>query len=215
MGEKVYCDEANENTVCEISALLNNIFGDIAYLDADTIDWNIGFASNNGMSEEDRTIRVGLANYLMCHFGTILVGLIIDKGFRESFVDAVLLEQSFLNRSDSEKAELRRQMQKGVPLKQHKGSHNYVLDCSVYDETAFKLVNKKLSESMENCPFFNNADVNDAARKLTSEGMIQIGYIASNFMYLIRAFSKNAVFTEYVKSIVAFVETAVGEIKKS
>ncbi len=212
MSEKVYCNDANDETAVAVASMLANIFGDIAYLDADTVDWNIGLASG-GMSKEDRTIRVGLANYLIRHFATILVGLIIDKGFRESFVNIVQLEQAFINISDSEKVKLRRQMSESVPTKQTENPQAYVVDFSVYDDDIIKLFNKKLVDSMEACPFFNNADVNDAARKLTQESMIQLGYIASNFMYLIRAFSKNAIFTEYVKSVVHSVETALVSTK--
>ncbi len=41
--------------------------------------------------------------------------------------------------------------------------------------------------------------------------MIDTGFCVSNFMYLLRAFSKNDLFVEYVKEVVKFVSETAAE----
>lgn len=205
MSTKVLNENVDEIAEKAVVTLIDNLFKEIAYIDVDTVRKNIGLASNGGMSQIDRTIRIEVANYLMKHFAIIYLGLVINENFRNEFIRAIQLEMGMDNTDDSTKASLRKKMQHD-PNAKSKG--DYVVDFSTYSDAAYSKINKKLLLSMESVSEFDDGfDMFSA--KLSQNDMVNIGFIVSNFMYLLRACGKNAIFMAYVKDVVRSVEASI------
>lgn len=188
-----------------VVVMLHNLFSDIAYLDPDVVRYNIELAGPDGMPIEERSIRLELANYLFKHFAVIYFGLVMSSSVRDAFVRAVETEIGLEGASDEDLKEIRKAMKSSNPVKKpSKG--NYVVDFSVdYNENIYRIINRRIYDSMIQFEDFDEA-LNEFAIKLTREDMIYLGFIFSNFMYLIRAFICNEIFVDYVKSMVSEVE---------
>ena len=66
----VYVDAIAEAAVID---MLASIFNGIAYIDADTVRYNIERACEGGFAREDRSISMELADWLMYNFSLIVV----------------------------------------------------------------------------------------------------------------------------------------------
>ena len=192
----------NPSAEAAVVELLANVFTSISYIDASTVRRNIELASEGGMSKFDRSIRVELANYLISHFSLIFVGLIVNKDFRDTFMEAVSVEMALDGKNEAFVAKIRDEMTENLP-KVSKG--NFVLDFSAYNDNIYKKLNTKLSRSFDKISEFD-ATLDQFASELSDEDKINIGYCVSNFMYVIRAFAKNQLFSNYVKSVVHSVQ---------
>jgi hypothetical protein len=204
MGTKIQNDNIDmtaENTTVD---MLDTLFGHIAYLDPDTVRFNLGLASEGGFTKEDRSIRFELANFLMNNFAYVFLGLVINPEFRDSFIQAVKLEIGIDYTDNETKAQMRRDIR--LPEMHKKSSKgDYVVDLSKYDDHIFRVINKKLSGSFEKVSDYNDG-IDQVIAAMTSNDMINVGFCVSNFMYLIRAFSKNDLFVDYVKTVVSSVK---------
>lgn len=197
----------NVNVVAEnaVVTLLDNLFKDIAYIDVTTVRRNIGYASEGGMTKEDRMIRVETANYFMKHFAVVYLGLVINAELRDEFIKAIQLEMGIDNISEADRKKYRAQMK---PDEEDMSKGNYLIDLSSYNDAVYTKINKKILLSMQSMAEFD--DGFDAfSSKLTQNDMINIGFIVSNFMYLLRAIGKNQLFVNYVKEVVRNVEAAL------
>jgi hypothetical protein len=202
-------DEIMVNPIAEqaIVDLLSSIFDGIAYLDSETVRYNVLLACEGGMSKEDRSIRVELGNYLMSHFGIIFAGLVINNDFREAFTEAVSTEISLDDMPADKVSVIRNAMRDTVDRSSSSG--NFVINLGSFNDKIYRKINSKLLDSFGRIDSFSDA-VDDFIRDLTDDERIDIGFVVSNFMYLVRAFSKNAVFTFYVKSVVHDVMQKLG-----
>lgn len=188
-----------------VVTLLDNLFRDIAYLDVTTVRHNIGLASEGGMVKTDRLIRSDTANFFMKHFAVVYLGLVISDDFRQEFIKAIQLEMNLDNVSAAKKEFFRNQMRADDDSAV---KSNYLVDLSSYNDDVYKKVNKKLFLSLQSMAEFD--DGFDAfSAKLSQNDMINIGFIASNFMYLLRAFGKNYLFVDYVRTFVHSVESTI------
>ena len=197
----------NVNVVAEnaVVTLLDNLFKDIAYIDVTTVRRNIGYASEGGMTKEDRMIRVETANYFMKHFAVVYLGLVINAELRDEFIKAIQLEMGIDNIIEADRKKYRAQMK---PDEEDMSKGNYLIDLSSYNDAVYTKINKKILLSMQSMAEFD--DGFDAfSSKLTQNDMINIGFIVSNFMYLLRAIGKNQLFVNYVKEVVRNVEAAL------
>lgn len=199
MNDNVFVNDVAELAVVK---LVSTIFSDVAYMEPSTVRHNVELACEGGMSREDRSIRAELANYLMSHFSLLYIGLIINKEFRDTFVEAVSVEIALDDKDEEFVNNIRKDMQDGRP-KTSKG--NYVINLSSYNEKVYQKLNGKLAESFDKVIQFNDA-ITEIAADLTDEECSEIGFVASNFMYLIRAFAKNPLFTNYAKSVLHTVQ---------
>lgn len=201
---------ANVNPVAEAAVveLLANVFNAIAYMDADTIRYNVELACVGGMTKIDRSIPIELADYLLSHFSFIFVGLIVNKDFRSTIVEAVSVEIALDDREPEFVTKIREDMNYEPP-KDTKNS--FIVDLSTYDDEIYKEINLKLSESFDKLSNYNSC-IDEFAAELTDDEMMDIGYCSSNFMYLIRAFAKNTVFSNYVMAVVRSVEKNLGDM---
>ena len=171
-------------------------------MEPSTVRHNVELACEGGMPRDDRSIRAELANYLMSHFSLLYIGLIINKEFRDTFVEAVSVEIALDDKDEEFVNNIRKDMQDGRP-KTSKG--NYVINLSSYNEKVYQKLNGKLAESFDKVIQFNDA-ITEIAADLTDEECSEIGFVASNFMYLIRAFAKNPLFANYAKSVLHTVQ---------
>lgn len=195
-------DAAAEAAVVE---LLFNVFDGIAYMDPDAVHQNMVLASG-GFSMEDRSIRMELANYLIGHFAFIYAGLIVNDDFRRTFMEAVSVEIALDSEPEGFVMDVRAQM---ADQKERDSRGNFVVNLSVYNDAFYRRINSKLSFSFGKVTQFGES-IDRFAAQLSDDNRIDIGYCASNFMYAIRAFSKNAAFAGYVKSVVHSVEQTLG-----
>ncbi len=187
-------DDVTEVAVVE---LLSNVFNSIAYMDPETVRRNLELGSEGGMSEQDRSIRMELGNYLMSHFSLIFIGLIVNQDFRDTFMEAVSVEIALDDKDANFVKKIRSEM-KDDKVRDTKG--NFVLNFSSYNDKIYRKINGKLSDSFNIVSSFGDT-VDNFVGELTDEDMTDIGFCVSNFMYLIRAFSQNALFTNYVKAV--------------
>lgn len=202
--ENVKVDPIAEAAVVELIA---NVFNGVGYMDADTVRHNIELATEGGLSKSDRAIKVELANYLLSHFSLIFVGLIVNAEFRDTFKEAVSVEIALDGKSNEFVQKIRREMNEGEYLGESKGS--FVINLSRYNDSIYKKLNGKLSLSFSKITQFDDT-VSMLIDELTEDDKISIGFCASNFMYLYRAFAKNLLFANYVKTVVSNVQGTLG-----
>ena len=128
-------DDVTEVAVVE---LLSNIFNSIAYMDPETVRRNLELGSEGGMSEQDRSIRMELGNYLMSHFSLIFIGLIVNQDFRDTFMEAVSVEIA-LDGKDADFVKKIRSEMKDDKVRDTKG--NFVLNFSSYNDKIYRKIN--------------------------------------------------------------------------
>lgn len=177
--------------------LIASLFNFTAQMDPEAVRRNIELASG-GMPVEDRTIRAELANYMLSRISLLTFGLIMSDDFRDTMLDAVRMEIQLDSESGVFVSEIRADMARGVRVRPSKGS--YVIDLSRYNDSTFKFISGKIAASAEVCSPFDR-EINEAAKKLGPQAQVDIGFIVSNFMYLIRAFAKNPTFTDLVQQV--------------
>lgn len=201
-------DEAIPDAYAEdfIVALIGEYFGNIAAIDDKTLRENIVLGCENGFSEEDRSVRAELVDYLFDNFSVIYLGLLVNDDFRSSFKKAVDLELDLADKSRSYIRDVRQQLRDG-PVLPSKG--NVVIDLSRFDLAAAKEVSVRVRSSMDKIAPFSD-EFNSIVQEVTDPDAAVIGFCISNFMYLIRAFDKNPTFENYVRSIVKTVGTNLG-----
>lgn len=193
----------NINSMSEqaVVNLIESIFDKAVYIDPTVVRYNIGLASDKGMSKADRSMRLERANYLMSHFAHIFVGLMISPDFRDAFETAVRVEISIDDLPDKEREELRKQMYI-PPKKASKGA--YIIDFSTYNDKYYTLVSAKLLDSFNKFAEYDDA-IDQAVNTLTVRERLVIGFCISNFAYLYRAFARNDMFMDYVKTVIKSV----------
>ena len=199
----------NVDTTTELAIvnLLASLFDGTAILDADTVRDNIELACEGGFKLEDRQIRFGLANYLMNNFGVIYAGLVLDSDFRYSFMDAVSVEMQM----DGLDPEFVRKAREQTRDPKEGTSGVFTFDFTKFSNDMYNRTVQMITDSFDKIDGFSDM-ILAAKDGLDDDAMIDIGYVASNFMYLLRAFSKNVLFTDYVKSVVHSVNEGLKNV---
>ena len=185
-----------------VTNILSNVFDPVAYMDPETVRHNIECGSEGGMPLEDRQIRVELANYLMSNLAIIAMGLIVNEDFRNDFRDAVLFEINIDKLDESEVSRIREQIKDDEQV-ESKGS--FVVDFSKYNDEIYRRVNDKICSGFFKMAAYDSATEGIIA-SLSKDEKILIGFCVSNFMYAIRAFARNDMFTAYVKTMIRHVK---------
>ena len=198
-GKPVEVNALAEEAVVRLAATLFNF---TAQMDREAMRHNIELAAG-GMPVEDRTIRAELANYLLARISVFTFGLVLSEDFRYTVRDAVAMEMQLEKESGVFVQEVRADMARGVRVRPSKG--NYVINLGRYNDKTFKFVMAKVAASAEACAPFDK-EIEAAAKSLSDEAQLEIGFIVSNFMYLIRAFAKNLTFTDIVQQVLRDVQ---------
>ena len=202
--EKPHVDSHAE---CGVLCFLKDIFSDVGFMDADSVRRNLNLGCKGGASEYDRSISMKLADDLLGKFGLIFAGLIVNRDYRDAFMEAVSVEIALCDRDEEFVRKIRRDMGEDTyGIIDH--DHCYVIDLSSYDDEIFRRIAGTISSSFEVIMSYEEA-VDVFAADLSEDDRIAIGYIASNFMYLIRAFAHNHLFAEYVMTV---CETAASSL---
>lgn len=200
--------EAKANALSEdfTVALIVEYFGDIAAIDEKTVRENVRLACENGLSEEDRSLRVELMEYLLNEFSVIYLGLLANGDFRDSFKEAVSKEMEITGKSRDYILDYRRQFQEYTEVPS-RGST--VIDLSTFDLAEAKYISGRIGSSMEKIkPFQEEFDA--MVSEVTDADAVAIGYCICNFLYLIKAFNNNRSFEKYVKTVVRAVASGLG-----
>lgn len=202
-NNEIIVDPKSEAAVVE---LLANIFTSIAFMEPGTIHRNIKLASDGGMTKYERSICVDFTNYLLKHFSTIFLGLIINEEIRKTFKEAVCIEVALDNHDEDYVKNIRNaQKEDCLSTDKNKRTDVYVVNLSAYNENTYKKLNKMISESFTKIEIYDET-LDSIIDELTDEDKIDIGFCVSNFMYLLRAFSKNQLFATYTKTIINTAE---------
>lgn len=196
-------DAIAEGAVVE---LINILFRDVAYLDYETVYHNIKLACEDGASKSDRSIPVELANYLLNHFEIIYVGFLANAEFRDTFRDVVSVEIALESESAESVSEVRAAMR---DANKPESRGNFVINLSKYNDNVYKKLNGTISNSFSKIKSYEGV-IDDLSSDLSDDAKIEIGFCISNFMYLLRAFAKNDMFANYVKSIIRSVQKDLG-----
>ncbi len=168
----------------------------VACFDLSAVKLNSLLATPSGWSEDDRSIRVGLADYLLDNFGYIRSYFIAEKSLREMLVACVKCEME-LDFCSREKLIRFREFNKDP--EKHPDEKMYVINLGSYDSGVANMINEKLAASMDKVEYFEDLIGMNIA-DLTEEDRMDIGFCVSNYMYLIRAFAKNGPLSQTVKS---------------
>ena len=185
--------------------ILSGFFNPIAYMNPYDVRYNIERGCPGGMSKDDRTIQAEVLDFFINHFSVIYLGLIVNSDFRNVFIEAISMELSLDKKSKVFIKDIRNQMNENYEKKTQPSKDNYIVDFSSYDDDFYRSFAHRLLTSFDIISKYDDC-LNDLSMELEENEMEDIGFIASNFMYLFRAFSKNGVFAHYVSTTVCAVE---------
>ena len=197
-----------DNGVSDMVKVMRNMVGGFAILSDETIAKNVKLAAG-GMSMDDRTISFECADYLIANLAYIFMGLVLDKDFKDAFVQSVTVEIDLDNQPADVKANIRKTMK---DPKEYKSIGNIIIGVSEFSAEIAKAFNQKMESGFKALdPYADEFD--NEVRKLTEEEKLQYGFIFSNFMYLIRAFTHNDVFMSYVVTVIENVKATLSPQK--
>lgn len=198
-------DTKTADSISVFVASMKDMVSSFAILNDDVISHNLQLA-HGGFSAEDRTISFEVANYIMSNMGFVFMGLVLDDNFKKAFIDSVNVELNFDKQSDTVKAVTREKMGKN---KTYKTKGSMVIGTSDFVPEVRASLAKKMHASFEALDAFAD-EFDTEIQHLTREKKLEYGFIFSNFMYLIRAFTHNDVFMSYVIAVIEKVKGLTG-----
>ena len=211
--------KAADSTVRNVSAsdgpadivrTIKDMTGSFAVLSDTVLQQNMDMMLNPEIPVEDRTISLVQLHYLASHVAPILMGLVFNDKFRQAFVDALNMEIKL----DDETPESRAKIRAGFNLGNNYSKRGSItLGVTELTPSAHEAMNDCVKESFALMDPFQK-EFDEAAAKLAMEKRVELGFIFSNFMYLVRAFSYNEVFFSYVTNVVERVQASVAPAKK-
>ena len=199
---------SSASSVADFVNVMRSMVGQFAFLNDDVIMQNIKLANGEGMSMEDRTISFECADYLMSNLAFVFMGLVLDKNFKQAFLDAVMVELQLDKKDPQEKSKIRASMKDN---KTYQSNGSIVIGVTAFMPTIAADLMSRMTQSFTSLSSY--ADEFDAeVARLTSDQKMENGFIFSNFMYLIRAFTHNDMFMSYVITVIERVkEITVGK----
>lgn len=194
-----------ENPISAFVVQLRDMVGAFAILSDDVIAQNAQMALG-GFSADDRTVSFECADYLMSNMGFIFMGLVLDTNFKNAFKESLKVELQIDSQSPDIKAATRAKMQNP---KQYKFNGSMVIGMTEFLPEVKDLLLRKMHASFSALDEFAD-EFETEIQHLTREQKIEYGFIFSNFMYLIRAFTHNDLFMSYVISVIEKVKAMTG-----
>lgn len=183
-------------------SMMRNMVGGFAILDENVIVQNLKLASGEGMTMEDRTLSFECVDYLMSNMGFIFMGLVLDKNFKDAFVESLSVEMSIDQQAPDVKARARDAMKDKKP---YKSAGSICLGVTSFSPAISADLMNKMNKSFDILDPFA-AEFDEEVSNLTHEQKVELGFIFSNFMYLIRAFAQNDMFMAYVITVIEKVK---------
>ena len=179
-----------------------SVVSPFAVLNDKVIQKNYDLASGIGMSNDDRTVSFEVASYLMMNMGYMFMGLVLDDSFKDAFSSAVLVEINLDEKTPEEIKKARAEMQAEQPAT---SDGSIVLGVTSFIPRVSEFFMTKLHESFDALSSYGD-EFGDAVKNLSYDYKLELGFIFSNFMYLIRAFTHNRIFLGYVTTVVEKVK---------
>ena len=200
-------DDVARDAMADFVSVMKEMVGGFALLSDEVINNNLKMAAGNGMSIDDRTISFECAQYVMSNFAYICMGLVFDVNFRDSFVQSLSLELNIDSLPTSEKEQLRASMKDNQP---YKSDGSIVLGLTTFTPMVEKdLMDKMMAGFAKLDPYADEFD--NQVANLTQQDKVNLGFIFSNFMFLIRAFTHNDMFMGYVVTVIERVKETVAQ----
>lgn len=197
------------NPVSNFVEVMRKMVGSFAILSDDVINQNLELAVGHGMTIDDRTISFECADYLISNLAFIFMGLVLDNNFKSAFMDSLMVELQIDNQPEDVKKKTRESMKN---KKAYNSNGSIVLGLTTFMPNIGAELMNKMNKSFELLDSF--ADEFDAeVAKLTTKQKVEYGFIFSNFMYLIRAFTHNDMFMSYVITVIEKVKDITSEKK--
>lgn len=188
----------------ELVAKLRDMVGGFAVLSDEVLRKNTEMAAG-GMSYEDRTVSFECANYVISNLAYIFMGLVMDESFRAAFVDALNLEIRMDDQDEETRAKIRKET-RNADLSPSNGS--VVMGVTTFLPNVAEELHRKMQAGFTALdPYAKEFD--DEVRAMPNDRRIQLGFVFSNYMYLIRAFSHNDMFMGYVITVIEKVKESL------
>lgn len=193
---------AMPNSIEGIVAMMKKMVVNFAYLNDEVIEQNLKLANGQGMLSDDRTISFECVDYLFTNMSFILTGLVLDTRFKQAFLDAVVLEMQIDSKSPDEKVRIRKSM---TDPKTYPSVGSVVVGFTMFTPSIHAMLMSRMSDGFDLMePFVGEFDAEVAG--LPDDRKTEYGFIFSNFMYLLRAFSHNDMFMSYVITVIEKVK---------
>ena len=182
--------------------IMREMVGGFAILSDDVIAQNLKLAGGIGMTADDRTISFECADYLMSNLAFIFMGLVLDSNFKQSFMESLMVEMQIDKQTPEVKAKTRESMK---DKKTYKSNGSIVLGVTTFTPAVEQELMNKMQKGFASLePYADEFDAEVA--KLRPDQKAEYGFIFSNFMYLIRAFTHNDMFMSYVITVIEKVK---------
>lgn len=193
------------NPLVAFVAQMSDIVGAFAILSEEVLAQNIKMATS-GFSVEDRTLPYEIAEYLMSNMGYIFMGLVLDNNFKNAFKESLKVELQIDSQPENVRLATRAKMKEN---KNYSTIGSIVVGTSDFVPEVKAILAEKMQQSFTALNSF--AEEFDAEiGHLTREQKLEYGFIFSNFIYLMRAFTHNDIFMSYVISVIEKVKAMTG-----
>ena len=187
-----------------IKGFFASLFKDIGFMSDKALSENIARLGSKGFAPEERTLGRELADNLLKNSGTVMLELVSDKRFRDLFKAAAGTELNLDSKDAGFVKAVRKKMAMGGRPVRYSGTA--LIDLDAYDQEAAAKTADIVTESIEDMKRRHD-DYGDLIGALTKDDRIDIAFAASNFAYIIRAFSQNPIFRDDVTNIIDAVNS--------
>lgn len=202
-GQNTYVSNQSGDSMSNFVNIMKDMVGGFAILSDDVLAQNLQLAAGRGMTPDDRTVSFECADYLISNLAFIFMGLVLDNNFKTAFMDSLMVELQIDSQPEDVKKKTRESMK---DTKSYKSNGSIVLGITTFTPNVEKEFMNKMQKGFELLdPFADEFDAEVA--KLTPEQKVEYGFIFSNFMYLIRAFTHNDMFMSYVITVIEKVKS--------
>lgn len=183
---------------------LRNMVGGFAVLSEEVLKKNLKLAAGDGMTYDDRTISFECIDYMVSNLAYIFMGLVMDDNFKNSFIEALNLEISLDDQTPEMRAQIRKETSDPNGNKYHSNG-SLILGVTTFMPHIAAALHVKMQAGFDALDPYA-AEFDAEVRKMPNERRIELGFIFSNFMYLIRAISHNDVFMSYIITVIEKVK---------
>jgi hypothetical protein len=202
--------EAYSDSMTNFVKVMKSMVGGFALLDENVMNQNLKMARGEGMTVDDRTISFECADYLFSNLAYIFMGLVLDGNFKQAFLDALGVEMQIDKQPADVKAKARNAMKDPKP---YKSNGSIVLGITTFMPAIENELMVKMNNGFKALDKYADEFDNEVA-KFTKEQKAEYGFIFSNFMYLIRAFTHNDMFMSYVITVIEKVKSIASKSVK-
>lgn len=202
---QILSEKDNASAIEGFVTILKDLVEPFAIISDDVVKKNIDLACGNGMSEDDRTISFECAEYLMSNFAYILMGLIVDQNFKETFLESLRMEIELDSLSPETVKTVRADM---TDPKEYDSVGSIVIGVSGFSTEIGSRFMDKMARGYDELDRWAD-EFDSAVEKLSTDEKLEYGFIFSNFMYLIRAFTHNDLFMSYVITVIEKVKSVI------